>query len=62
MGHLVADAIRGVYDYPGSFADSLAPHAARFGLRKDDGLGLLRWLLDLFGDPPEATNRARQES
>lgn len=51
VGQLIADAIRGAYDHPGTFADSLAPHAARFGLRKDDGLGLLRWLLDLVGDP-----------
>ncbi|MDQ3485038.1 MAG: hypothetical protein M3445_06460 [Actinomycetota bacterium] len=51
VAHLIADAVRGVYDYPGTFADALAPHAARFGLRKDDGLGLLRWLLDLVGDP-----------
>lgn len=28
--------IRGVYDYPGTFADSLAPHAFRFGLRRGD--------------------------
>ncbi len=51
VAHIVADAIRGSYDYPGTFADSLAAHAARFGLRRDDGLGLLRWLLDLVGDP-----------
>jgi hypothetical protein len=51
VAHLIADAIRAVYDYPGTFADSLAPHAARFGLRKGDGLALLRWLLDLVGDP-----------
>lgn len=50
VAHLITDAIRGVHDYPGTFADSLAPHAARFGLRKDDGLGLLHWLLDLVGD------------
>lgn len=51
VAHLIADAIRGAYDYPGTFADALATHAARFGLRKDDGLGLLRWLLDLVADP-----------
>src|SRR6266542_1528462 len=28
----------------------LTPHASRFGLRKGDGLALLRWLLDLVGD------------
>lgn len=51
VAQLIADAIRPVYDYPGTFADSLTPHAARFGLRKGEGLGLLRWLLDLTGDP-----------
>jgi hypothetical protein len=34
-----------------AFADSVAPHAQRFGLRRGDGLGLLRWLLELVGDP-----------
>jgi hypothetical protein len=51
VARFVAEAIRGAKDYPGSFADSLAPHAARFGLRRGDGLALLRWLLDLVGDP-----------
>ena len=51
VARLIADAIRPVYDYPGTFADSLAPLAARFGLRKGDGFGLLRWFLDMTGDP-----------
>ncbi|MGH3026491.1 MAG: hypothetical protein ACRDLR_08610, partial [Gaiellaceae bacterium] len=51
VAHLVADAIRSVYDYPGTFADSLAPYARRFGLRDGDGMGLLRWFLGLVGDP-----------
>lgn len=51
VAHVVADAMRAVYDYPGTFADALAPHAARFGLRRSDGLALLRWLLELVGDP-----------
>jgi hypothetical protein len=51
VARLVADSIRPVYDYPGTFADQLAPHAAKFGLRKGDGLGLLRWFLELTGDP-----------
>lgn len=51
---VVADAIRGAYDHPASFAESLVPHAARFGLRRGDGLALLRWLLDLVGDPDTA--------
>ncbi len=50
VAHVVADAIRAVYDYPGTFADALAPHAARLGLRRGDGLALLGWLLDLDGD------------
>lgn len=50
VAQMVADAIRAVYDYPGTFADALAPHAARFGLRRRDGLALLRWLLDLVGN------------
>jgi hypothetical protein len=51
VGHLIADAIRGAFDYPDTFADSLAPFAARFGLPRGDGIGLLRWLLDLTDDP-----------
>lgn len=51
VAHVVADAIRGVYDYPGTFADALAPHAGQFGLRRRDGIALLRWLLDLVADP-----------
>jgi hypothetical protein len=51
VARLIADAIRPVYDYPGAFARSLAPHAARFGLRKGDGLALLRWFLDMTADP-----------
>lgn len=54
VAHVVADALRGVYDYPGTFAGALAPHAARFGLRRGDGVALLRWLLDLVGDPQTA--------
>jgi hypothetical protein len=50
VAQLIADAIRPVFDYPGTFADSLAPFATRFGLRRGDGLALLRWFLDLVGD------------
>jgi len=51
VGHVVADALRDVYDYPGSVAGAIAPYAARFGLRRRDGLALLGWLLALTGDP-----------
>ncbi|MGH2819616.1 MAG: type IV toxin-antitoxin system AbiEi family antitoxin domain-containing protein [Actinomycetota bacterium] len=50
VAHLVTDAIRAVYDYPGTFAAALAPHAAKFGLRRGNGIALLSWLLDLVGD------------
>ena len=51
VGHIVADAIRGNHDHPGTFTDALAAYANRFGLHRDDGFGLLQWLLDLVGDP-----------
>jgi hypothetical protein len=54
VGHVIADAIRAVYDYPGTFADALAPHAVKFRLRRHDGVALLGWLLDLVGDPETA--------
>lgn len=60
IAQIVADAIREVFDYPGTFADELAPHASHFGLRRGDGLALLRWLLDLVGDP--RTERYMQEA
>ena len=51
VAQVIADALRPVYDYPGTFADALAPYAASFGLRRGDGLALLHWLLDTVGDP-----------
>jgi hypothetical protein len=51
VAHVVADALRGAYDDPGTFSETLAPLAVRFGLRRGDGFALLRWLLDLVRDP-----------
>lgn len=51
LGRIIADAIRKVFDYPAAFAEKLAPHATRFGFRRNDGLALLRWFLDLVDDP-----------
>jgi hypothetical protein len=51
VAHLIADAIRAGSDRPETFTEALAVHAARFGLRRGDGIGLLRWLLELVGDP-----------
>ena len=47
---IVSDAIRDRLDYPGTFAVSLAPQAARLGLRRGDGIAVLRWLVDLVPD------------
>ncbi len=62
VASVVADAIRDVFDYPAMFAETLAPHAGRFGLRRGDGLAMLRWLLELVGDPDtgEWIEEARQ--
>jgi len=50
VAQIVAEACRSVIDYPGTFTESLAPHAHRFGLRRGDGFALLKWFLDLVGD------------
>jgi predicted transcriptional regulator of viral defense system len=50
VAHVVADALRAGHESPGAFVDALARHAARFGLRRGDGLALLGRLLDLVGD------------
>jgi predicted transcriptional regulator of viral defense system len=55
VGGVIADALRAVYDYPGSVARAIGPYAATLGLRRGDGLGLLLWLLDLTGDPERQT-------
>lgn len=60
VGQVVADALRGVHDYPGTFVETLAPHAAQLGLRRGDGVAVLRWLLDLVGD--HETPRWMQEA
>jgi hypothetical protein len=51
VAQVIADSLRPVYDYPAAFADALAPYAASFGLRRGDGLALLRRLLGTAGDP-----------
>jgi hypothetical protein len=60
VAQVVADALRSIYDYPGSVADALGPYAIQFGLRRKDGLAALRWLLDLVGDPQ--TSRWMEEA
>ncbi|HEY6797123.1 MAG TPA: type IV toxin-antitoxin system AbiEi family antitoxin domain-containing protein [Kineosporiaceae bacterium] len=50
VARIIVDATHHVYDYPATFADALAPHASRFGLRRGDGLALLQRMYDLVGD------------
>ena len=51
IAQVIADALRGRVETPGSFAAALGPLASRRGLPRGDGRGLLGWLLDLVGDP-----------
>src|SRR6266498_2783860 len=51
VAQLIADALRARFDYPDLIARAIAPHAAAYGLHRDDGLALLDWLLTLSGDP-----------
>jgi len=51
VAQLIADALRARFDYPDLIARAIAPHAAAYGLHRDDGLALLDWLLSLSGDP-----------
>jgi predicted transcriptional regulator of viral defense system len=48
---VITDALRARSDSPASFARALAPSANAFGLRRGDGPGMLRWLLELAGEP-----------
>jgi predicted transcriptional regulator of viral defense system len=50
IAQIISEAIQQVRDAPSAFAEELGPHAAHFGLRRGDGLALLRWLLDLVDD------------
>jgi predicted transcriptional regulator of viral defense system len=51
VAQIVVDAVRNAYDQPGTFSEALAPVAARLGFRAGDGLAVLRWLLELSGEP-----------
>jgi hypothetical protein len=51
VAQIISDSLRNVFDYPSTVAEALAPHAGKFGLRRGDGIALLRAMLDLTGDP-----------
>jgi hypothetical protein len=51
VAQVIVGATQMAYERSYAFAGALAPHAARFGLPRNDGLALLRWMYDLIGDP-----------
>ena len=59
VGQVIADGLREGHEAPEAFASSLRDSAVRYGFRSGDGAAVLRWLLDLVGDP-ESGGRARE--
>jgi hypothetical protein len=51
VAQIVREVLDQVYDYPRVVAEELGPFAARFGLPRDDGIGLLDLLLEMAGHP-----------
>lgn len=51
VAQIVSEAIRRAFEYAGTFADAIAPRAARYGCQPGDGLAVLAWLLDLAKAP-----------
>lgn len=47
VARITAEVVDRVFDYPSVVAERIAPFAARFGLRRGDGVALLDYLLDL---------------
>jgi predicted transcriptional regulator of viral defense system len=55
VGRVIADALRVGLASPASFEAALSPQAGRYGFRRGNGLGVLRWLLELTHDPETPT-------
>jgi predicted transcriptional regulator of viral defense system len=51
VAQLVADALRGLFEYPGTVADAVAPYAQRFGFDGGDGRALLGWFGEITASP-----------
>jgi hypothetical protein len=51
VAYVITQSLSNVYDYPGTFAEALVPNAVQFGLPRQDGFGVPRWLLGLVGHP-----------
>ena len=54
VGQVIADALRKSLEEPSSFVHALAPRASLLGFRRDNGLGALKWLLELTADTEAA--------
>lgn len=54
VAQVVVDALRKKNEWAGNFVSALSAQAGRLGLHHGDGLAVLRWLLDLTGDPQSA--------
>ncbi len=50
VAQVITDAIRGSVEEPAAFVRPLAAHAWSHGFRRNNGLAVLRWLLELTGD------------
>jgi hypothetical protein len=50
VARITADVLEGSNEYPRVVAEKMAPHAADFGMKAGDGVGLLEHFLDLAGD------------
>ncbi len=51
VAQLVADALRGVFEYPGAIAAAVAPYAQRFRFNRGEGLALLGWFGEITASP-----------
>jgi hypothetical protein len=49
VARITAEVLDRVFDYPSVVAEQIAPFAARFGLPRGDGVGLLNELLTMAG-------------
>jgi hypothetical protein len=61
VARITAEVVERVLDYPAVIAERVAPSAARFGLARGDGLGVLDQLLTLadYGDRESILDQAR---
>ena len=62
IAEIVADALRQRLDDPATVAHAIAPYAGTYGLRRGDGVRLLRWLLSMSGDSERDQWLAQAES